>query len=87
MHYGALNSLNDILQNLKSDAATIGLTIASLIIIISTIYIMFDIDTNNVGAHTRRWDKVRIAFIGAAIIAAAGALVSFGQQLGGAIHV
>jgi hypothetical protein len=85
MNYGTLNSLNGILKNLQADAATIGLTIAGLVIVISTVYIMFDTDTN-VGKYNKSWDKVRTAFICAAVIAAAGALVTFGQQLGGAIH-
>ena len=85
MNYGTLNTLNGILKNLQSDAATVGLTIAGLMIIISVILIMFDTDTS-VGSHTKRWDHLRKVFLCAALIAAAGAIVTFGQQLGGAIH-
>jgi hypothetical protein len=84
MNYGTLNTLDGILKKLQSDAATVGYTIAALMIIISVILIMFDTDTNVV-AHTKRWENLRKVFLCAALIAAAGTLVSFGQQLGGAI--
>jgi hypothetical protein len=85
MNYATLNQLDSVLKKLQSDAATVGLTIAGLMIVISVILIMFDTDTN-VGAHTKRWDNLRKVFLCAALIAAAGTLVSFGNQLGGAIH-
>jgi hypothetical protein len=85
MNDETLNSLDNVLQKLKSDAVTVGLTIAALMIVISVILIMFDTDTSVV-AHTKRWENLRKVFICAALIAAAGALVSFGELLGGAIH-
>lgn len=85
MKYGTLDTLNNILKNLQADAATVALTIASLMIIISVILIMFDTDTN-VGSHAKRWEHLRKVFLCAALIAAAGAIVTFAQQLGGAIH-
>jgi uncharacterized protein HemY len=85
MNYGTLNTLNSILQNLKSDVATIAFTIAGLMIIIYTILIMVTDDTN-VGAHHKRWENLRKVFLCAAIIAAAGAIIGFGQQLGDLLH-
>jgi hypothetical protein len=85
MNYGTLKTLNDTLKNLQADAATLGLTIASLMIVVSVILVMFDTDTS-VGAHTRRWENLRKVFICAALIAAAGSLATFGQQLGGGLH-
>ncbi len=85
MNYRTLNTLNVILQNLRADAATVGLTIAGLMIVIYVIMVMFTDDTN-VNAHNKRWENLRKVFLCAALIAAAGAIVTFGQQLGGGIH-
>lgn len=85
MNYGTLNQLNTILKNLQADAATVGLTIAGLMIVVYVIMVMFTDDTN-VAAHNKRWENLRKVFLCAALIAAAGALVSFGQQLGGTLH-
>ena len=84
MNYSTLNTLNNVLKNLQSDAATVGFTIAGLMIVIYVMYIMFDTDTN-VAAHNKRWEHLRKVFICAALIAAAGAIITFGQQLGGGI--
>ncbi len=86
MNYTTLNSLNDLLKNLKSDAVTIGLTIASLMIVIYVILVMVDIGPE-VGVHKDRWAQLRKVFLCAFLIAAAGTLVSFGDQLGNAIHI
>lgn len=85
MNYQILGQLNGVLKNLQSDAATVGLTIAGLMIVVSAIWIMLD-NTSNVGVHKDRWEQLRKVFVCAALIAAAGALVSFGQLLGGALH-
>jgi uncharacterized protein HemY len=85
MNYGTLNTLDAILKKLQSDAAAVGMTIASLMIVIYVIMIMVHDDTN-VAAHTKRWENLRKVFVGAALIAAAGALVTFGQTLGGGLH-
>jgi hypothetical protein len=85
MNYGTLNTLDDIVKKLQSDAATLGLTIAGLMIVVYTILVMFTDDTT-VAAHNKRWENLRKVFVCAALIAAAGALVSFGQQLGGGLH-
>ena len=85
MNYGTLNTLNGILKNLQSDAATVGLTIAGLMIVVYVIMVMFTDDTN-VAAHNKRWENLRKVFLCAALIAAAGTIVTFGQQLGGALH-
>lgn len=85
MNYGTLNALNAILKNLQSDAATVGLSIAGLMIVIYVIIVMFTDDTN-VSAYHKRWDNLRKVFLCAALIAAAGTIVTFGQQLGGGLH-
>lgn len=85
MNYGILNALDTVLQKLLSDIALIGFTIASLTIVISVILIMFDTDTS-VTARSNRWQLLRRAFIGAVIIAAASALITFAEQIGHAIH-
>ena len=85
MNYGILNTLNTILQKIQQDAATVGFTIAALMIVIYAILVMFDTDTS-VTAHTRRWENLRKVFFSAALIAAAGAIISFGQMLGGGLH-
>ena len=85
MNFGTLNTLNTVLQQLKSDAITIALTIAGLAIVIAVMFIMFDSDTN-VGAHTKRWEYLRRLFICTILIASIGAIIAFGQQIGGAIH-
>jgi Type IV secretion system pilin len=85
MNYGTLNTLNTILQKIQQDAAGVGFTIAALMIVINAIQVMFDSDTS-VSAHTKRWENLRKVFYGAVLIAAAGAIISFGQQLGGGIH-
>jgi hypothetical protein len=85
MNYGTLNTLDGILKKLQSDAATVGLTIAGLMIVVYVIMVMFTDDTT-VAAHSKRWENLRKVFLCAALIAAAGALVSFGQQLGGGLH-
>ncbi|BCL83599.1 hypothetical protein ccbrp13_60640 [Ktedonobacteria bacterium brp13] len=85
MNYTTLNSLNSILKNLQSDAATVGLTIAGLMIVVYVIIVMFTDDTN-VSTHNKRWENLRKVFLCAALIAAAGAIVTFGQQLGQGLH-
>ena len=84
MNYGILSQLNGTLKNLQADAATIGFTIASLMIIVYVILVMFTDDTN-VAAHQKRWENLRKVFVCAALIAAAGAIATFGKQLGGGL--
>lgn len=85
MNFGALRSLNNVLQQLKSDTVTIALTLAGLAIVIAVIWIMFDSDTT-VAAHTKRWEHLRKLFICAILLSSFGAIIAFGQQIGGAIH-
>jgi hypothetical protein len=75
MNYGILNTLNGMLQKIQQDAVVVGLTIASLMIVIYSIMILFDTDTS-VTAHAKRWDNLRKVFFIAFFIASAGALVS-----------
>jgi mannose/fructose/N-acetylgalactosamine-specific phosphotransferase system component IID len=86
LNFGILNTLNQILQQIEHDAAIVGLTIAGLMIVYSVIKIITEDDTN-VAAHTKRWETLRKVFLGAVLISAAGALISFGAQLGGMLHV
>lgn len=86
MHFGALNSLNNVLQQLKADVVTIALTLVGLAIVGAVIFIMFDSEAT-VGAHNKRWDYLRKLFICAIILSSFGAIIAFGQQIGGAIHV
>jgi hypothetical protein len=86
LNFSILGTLNSLLQQITHDAAAVGLTIAGLMIIISVIKIMLEDDTN-VAAHTKRWENLRKVFIGAALISAAGAIISFGQSLGGQLHM
>jgi hypothetical protein len=85
MNFGILATLNSILQKIQQDAVVVGLTMASLMIVIYSILILFDTDTS-VTAHTKRWDNLRKVFFLAFFITAAGALVSFGQLLGSMLH-
>jgi hypothetical protein len=85
MNYSILSQLNGILKNLQADAATVGFSIASLMIVVYVIMVMFTDDTN-VAAHQKRWENLRKVFVCAALIAAAGAISTFGQQLGGGLH-
>ncbi|GHO82318.1 hypothetical protein [Dictyobacter formicarum] len=85
MNYGTLNTLNGILKNLQADAATLGLTVAGLMIVVYVIMVMITDDTN-VAAHHKRWENLRKVFLCAALIAAAGAIITFGQQLGQGLH-
>lgn len=85
MNYGILNTLDGIVKKLQADAVTVGLAIAGLMIVVYVILVMFTDDTN-VAAHAKRWENLRKVFLCAALIAAAGAIVSFGSQLGGSLH-
>jgi hypothetical protein len=84
MNYAILGQLATILRNLQSDAASLGFTIASLMIIIYVIIVMTTDDTN-VALHQKRWENLRKVFICAVVIAAAGAIATFGKQLGGGL--
>ena len=85
MNYTTLGRLNTILMNLQKDAVVIGFTIAGLMVTITAIILMFDQDTSPT-AQNRRWEGLRRVLISAAIIAAAGALISFSRQLGGSLN-
>jgi hypothetical protein len=78
---GTLNNLNAILKLLQQNAATVGITIAGLMVAVYTIAIMFDNDTSPT-ARTQRWDKLQRVLICAGIIAGTGALITFATALG-----
>ena len=83
-NYPTLDQLNAILYNLERDTMQLGFTIATLMIVVYTIMVMFDF---NLGAKMRtdRWEEIRKVFLCAAIIAAAGTIIGFSQVLGGTI--
>lgn len=85
MNFGTLNALNNVLQQLKSDAVTIALTLAGLAMVIAVMFIMFDSETT-VGAHHKRWEHLRKLFICAILLSSFGAILAFGQQIGAALH-
>jgi hypothetical protein len=78
---GTLNNLNNVIKLLQQHAATIGITIAGLMVAIYTIAIMFDTDTSPT-ARTQRWDKLQRVLICAGIIAGTGALITLATALG-----
>lgn len=79
---GTLDHLNQILTILRQHAATIGLTIAGLMVVIYAIVIMLDNDKSP-QARTERWEKLKRVFICAVIIAGFAVFVQFAQSLGG----
>jgi cytochrome bd-type quinol oxidase subunit 2 len=79
---GALDKLNQVVSILQQHAATIGITVAGLMVAIYAIWIMLDNDTSP-AARTERWAKLRKVFICAVIIAGTGAFVQFAQNIGG----
>jgi hypothetical protein len=78
---GALDRLNTIAMQFQTHAATIGITIAGLMVAIYAIWIMLDNDTSP-AARTERWAKLKKVFICAVIIAGTGAFVQFAQSIG-----
>ncbi len=79
---GALDRLNQIVVQLQQRAATIGITIAGLMVAVYAIWIMLDNDDSPIH-RTERWSRLRKVFICAVIIAATGAFVQFAQSIGG----
>ena len=78
---GTLDNLDTILAQLKTHAATIGITIGGLMIAIYAIMIMLSTDTSPMANRTK-WDNLQKVLICAGIIAGAGALMQFAQNLG-----
>jgi hypothetical protein len=77
----ALDNLNNAISQLQQHAATIGITLAGLMIGIYTMIIMFNND-NSPTARTQRWEHLHKVLICAGIIAATGTFVQFATGLG-----
>ena len=79
---GTLNNLNTILTQLQQHAATIGITLAGLMVGIYAMMIMLSHD-NSAMANRNRWEHLQKVLICAGIIAGTGAFIQFAQGLGG----
>jgi hypothetical protein len=77
-----LTNLNNLLSLLQQNAAKIGITVAGLLIAVYTMVIMMSNDNSPAG-RVERWAQLKKVFVGAAIIAATGALIQFATGLGG----
>lgn len=78
---GTLDNLNTILSQLQQYAATIGLTLAGLMVGIYCMIIMLSHDTS-VMANRNRWEHLQKVLICAGIIAGTGAFIQFASGLG-----
>ena len=79
---GTLNNLNTIVTQLQQHAATIGITLAGLMVGIYAMMIMLSHD-NSAMANRNRWESLQKVLICAGIIAGTGAFIQFAQGLGG----
>lgn len=80
----ALTNLNTLLGLITKNAATIGITLAGLMIAIYAMSIMLSND-NSAMANRNRWESLQRVIICAAIIAGTGILIKFATGLGGMI--
>jgi hypothetical protein len=78
---GTLNNLNNIVVQLQTHAATIGITLGGLMIAIYAIMIMLSTDTSPM-ANRNKWDNLQKVLICAGIIAGTGAFMQFALDLG-----
>ena len=78
---GALDNINTILTQFQTHAATIGITVAGLMIGIYAMIIMFSTD-NSAMANRNRWEGLQKVLICAGIIAGTAAFVQFAQNIG-----
>jgi len=78
---GTLDHLNTIVMQLQGHAATIGITLAGLMIGIYAMTIMLSNDTSAMANRTK-WDSLQRVLICAGIIAGTGAFLQFAQSLG-----
>jgi hypothetical protein len=79
---GTLNNLNNIISQLQTHAATIGITLGGLMVGIYAMLIMLSHD-NSAMANRNRWEHLQKVLICAGIIAGTGAFIQFAQGLGG----
>ncbi|GCE50593.1 hypothetical protein EI42_04413 [Thermosporothrix hazakensis] len=75
-----LNNLNTLIEQLQVHAATIGITLAGLMVGIYAMMIMFTND-NSPTTRSQRWEQLQKVLICAGIIAATGTLIQFAQSL------
>lgn len=76
-----LTNLNKLLTTLQTHAATIGLTVALLLVAVYSTAIMLSNDNSPAG-RAERWGKLRTVFICAAIIGGAGVFVQLATSVG-----
>lgn len=79
---GTLDNLNNIVSQLQTHAAAIGITLAGLMVGIYAMMIMLSHD-NSAMANRNRWEHLQKVLICAGIIAGTGAFIQFAQGLGG----
>ena len=76
------NNLNNLITLLQQSAASIGFTVAGLMVAIYSIGIMLNNDPSP-AARTERWAQLKKVFLCAAIIAGTGAFVQLATTIGG----
>lgn len=81
MKFTLLNNLNTILQVLRVNFLTIGLTLAGLIGAIAIIGILLKTD-NTPQARAQRWEKLTLVFICVGLFAGLLAIINFAQSIG-----
>ena len=82
---GTVANLLRILTLLQKNAITVGLAVATVMVVVYTIRIMFDHDSSPT-ARTARWDGLYRVLICAGIIAGAGALITYASALGNLLN-
>ncbi|GHP00760.1 hypothetical protein KSF_108070 [Reticulibacter mediterranei] len=76
-----LNNLDNIIRQLQTHAAAIGITLGGLMIGIYAMLIMLSHDSSAM-ANRNRWEHLQKVLICAGIIAGTGAFMQFAQGLG-----
>lgn len=78
---GTLDNLNNLVTQLQTHAATIGITLAGLMVGFYAMMIMLSHDSSAM-ANRNRWEHLQKVLICAGIIAGTGAFIQFAQGLG-----
>lgn len=81
MNFPILNNLNTILQGLRENFFTIGLTLTGVIGAIAIIGILLNHDSSPV-ARSQRWDKLVLVFICVGLLGGLLAIIAFAQSIG-----
>lgn len=76
-----LSNLDTLLKSLQNSAATIGMTVAGLLVAVYSIAIMLNNDASP-AARTERWERLKRVFVCAVIIAGIGAFIQFARGMG-----